>query len=107
MIRLTALALFAVAGASLLGALPVAAQVFHHGEDRNYEDTQQYKQQEARRVQRDQDRRDRDWQAHERRAYDWRRAHEDDPGYVYAPPAVVYAPPPPASFSLTIPLDIR
>jgi hypothetical protein len=45
----------------------------------------------------------RDWRAHERHEYWWRRHHPYwngyAPGYVYAPPPVFYAPPrPPAVY---------
>ncbi|MDR3424147.1 MAG: hypothetical protein P4M13_03585 [Alphaproteobacteria bacterium] len=54
-------------------------------------------------------RHEQDWREHERRAYDWRHRHPVPmPGVVYAPPAVVYPPPPePFGLNLIIPLDIR
>jgi hypothetical protein len=99
------LAFLALGAATLLGAAPVRAQEFHHGEDRNREDNLRYQQHQREEAAARQ--RDREWRDHERRAARWRRAHEVDPGYVYAPPPVVYSPPPAASFTLTIPFDIR
>lgn len=49
-----------------------------------------------------------DWHRHEAHARDWRYHHryvQGGPGYVYTPPAVVYAPPPgPPSLNVFIPL---
>jgi hypothetical protein len=48
------------------------------------------------------------WDHHVRDNSQWRRFHPHEPGYVYAPPAVVYAPPPERSgISLFFPLNIR
>lgn len=56
--------------------------------------------------------RDREWDRHERGAYNWHRHHrvivEAPPQVVYAPPAVVYGPPPISpGLTLILPLNIR
>ena len=52
---------------------------------------------------------DREWAEHARGARDWHRHHRDYvPGVVYAPPAVIEAPPPqPMGINLVIPFDFR
>lgn len=52
---------------------------------------------------------DRGWDAHERGARDWHRHHPVvERGVVYAPPAVVEAPPPqPEGINLILPLHFR
>ena len=107
--RMIGFAFLALGAATLLGSVPVRAQEFHHGEDRNREDNLRYQRGERQREEFAARERDREWRDHERRAAEWRRLHEASPsyGYVYAPPPVVYSPPPAASFSLTIPFDIR
>jgi hypothetical protein len=59
-------------------------------------------------------RHDRDWHEHEQAAYAWHRHRVVErgavyePGVVYAPPAVVEAPPPPPpGINLIIPFNIR
>ncbi len=48
------------------------------------------------------------WNAHARGAASWHRAHPVyAPGYVYAPPPVVYYPPPSPGINLILPLNIR
>ena len=49
-----------------------------------------------------------EWRDHEGHARDWHRGHPHPVYDVYAPPAVVYAPPPPSpGISLILPINIR
>ena len=51
---------------------------------------------------------DREWRAHEVHARRWHQVHPVyEPGYVYAPPPVVYAPQPSPGINLIIPMHFN
>ena len=106
---LSTLALALVLGVSMAGAAH-ADPGYHddhydHGDYHDHDDHHDRDDHHAYRYDRHHDR---EWNEHEREAYEWRLHHQVlAPGYVYAPPVVYAAPPPPLGLNLIIPLNIR